>query len=121
MSVFNIVTTIMVQAFDIVYKALDHSLIGPFLAFARGFEFAVIFAFAGLFLMISVFMVLRQARRLPTSYSIEITDLYGERSAMEGLRQTFATYDAAASYARLYGETYGPQYRFRVVGSTRRR
>ena len=109
----------MTQAFGIAHEALDHNLIGPFLAFARGFEFAVIFAFACLFLMISVFTVLRQAKRLPVSYSIEITDLYGERSAVDGLRQTFATYDAAASYARMYGETYREQYKFRVVGNPR--
>lgn len=111
----------MTQAFGIAYGQLNNNLIGPFLAFARSFEFAVVLVFACIFLMISVFTMLRQAKRLPTSYSIEITDLYGERSAVDGLRQTFATYAAAASYARLYGETYGKQYKFRVIGNIRRK
>lgn len=121
MSLFSLLTTPMVQAFGIVYELLDHNLIGPILAFARGFEFAVIFAFACIFLMMSVFTVLRQAKRLPISYSIEITNLYGEKGMVDGLRQTFATYDAAESYARMYGETYGKQYKFRVIGNPRRK
>ena len=118
MVVLSIITTILIQTFSIAYELLDHNLISPFLTFARGFEFAIVFVFACIFLLISVSTVLRQAKKLPSSYSIHVTDLYGEISGVDGLRQTFATYDAAESYARFYGETYGKQYRFRVIGNS---
>ena len=107
---------VMAQAFGIAYELLYHNLVSPFLTFARSFEFAVIFAFACLFLMISVFAFMRQAKKPPSSYYIQIIDLFGEKNAIDGLRQTFATYDVAESYARLYRQEYGHQYRFIVTG-----
>jgi hypothetical protein len=42
----------------------------------------------------------------------------GRETVIDGLRQTFATYDAAESYARWYREIYGAQqYKFRVIGN----
>ncbi|HZC49442.1 MAG TPA: hypothetical protein VE244_10315 [Nitrososphaeraceae archaeon] len=54
---------------------------------------------------------------MPKSYVVEILDLYGKKTSIDSLRQVFATYDAAESYARFYREIYGKQYKFRVVGN----
>ena len=105
------------QAFAIVYELLNHNVVSPLLAFARGFEFAIVLTISVLFLLISVFVALRQLKKLPTSYSIQVTDIYGNRSSLDGLRLGFATYEAAESYARFYREQYSYQYEFRVTGN----
>ena len=110
------VATIFVQMFGLTYSWLNEYLIGPFVAFTRGFEFALIFMAAALFFAISVFLLLRQAKKLPKSYTIQIVNLYGERVSIDGVRQTFATHDAAESYARMYRGEFGQQYRFKVAG-----
>lgn len=110
------VLAIFVQSFALAYSWLNDNLVSPFLSFTRGFEFAVIFLAAALFFTISVFLMLRQAKKLPKSYTIEIVDLYGEQVSIDGVRQVFATHDAAESYARMYRNNFGQQYRFRVIG-----
>ena len=110
------ILAIFVQSFGLTYSWLNTNLISPFMAFTRGFEFAVVFMAAALFFAISVFLLLKQAKKLPRSYTIEIVDLYGEQVSIDGVRQTFATHEAAESYARMYRSNFGHQYRFRVVG-----
>ena len=105
------------KPFLLSYKVLDQYLIANLLTFVRGFEVAVVLTLAMIFLLISVSVVIRRARRLPRSYIIEIIDLDGRRVYVDGLRQSFATYEAASSYARFYEKTYGHQYKFKVVGS----
>jgi apolipoprotein N-acyltransferase len=112
------VLAIFTKSFGLTYSWLNENLIGPFMAFTRGFEFAVVFMAAALFFAISVFLLLKQAKKLPKSYAIEIIDLYGEHVSIDGVRQIFATHDAAESYARMYRNNFGHQYRFRVVGVT---
>jgi hypothetical protein len=107
---------VFTQSFGLTYSWLNANLIAPFMAFTRGFEFAVILAAAVIFFLISVFFVLRQAKKLPKSYSVEIVDLYGAHVSIDGVRQEFATHDAAESYARMYRSNFGNQYRFRVIG-----
>ena len=107
---------IFTQSFGLTYSWLNQNLIGPFLSFTRGFEFAVIFLAAALFFAISVFFLLKQAKKLPKSYTIEIVDVYGQVVSIDGVRQTFATHDAAESYARMYRNNFGHQYRFKVIG-----
>lgn len=110
------VLAIFVQSFGLTYSWLNANLVSPFVAFTRGFELAVILMVAVLFFTISVFLVLRQAKKLPKSYTVEIVDLYGEQVSIDGVRQGFATHDAAESYARMYRTNFGHQYRFRVIG-----
>jgi hypothetical protein len=110
------VLAIFTQSFGLTYSWLNDNLIGPFLAFTRGFEFAIIFMAAALFFAISVFLLLKQAKKLPKSYTVEIVNVYGQVVSIDGVRQTFATHDAAESYARMYRSNFGQQYRFRVVG-----
>ena len=108
---------IFTQSFGLTYAWLNENLISPFIAFTRGFEFAVIFLAAALFFAISVFFLLRNAKKLPRSYVIEIVNVYGQMVSIDGVRQTFATHDAAESYARMYRVNFGNQYKFRVIGA----
>jgi len=111
------IAAIIMQSFGLTYAWLNDYLVSPFLAFTRGFEFAIIFIAAALFLAMSVFVLLKQAKRLPKSYIVEIVDVYGEKVSVDGVRQVFATHEAAESYARVYRDSF-PQYRFRVIGIT---
>jgi hypothetical protein len=115
----QIAISIMFQAFGISYAWLDQNLISPVLTFARGFEFAIVVTAAVIFFLISMFLLMKQAKRLPKSYTIEISDVYGEKVAIDGVRQAYTTHAAAESYARMYRESFGQQYKFRVVGLLR--
>jgi hypothetical protein len=111
------IITVIEQPFKHSYRAIDQYLISNFLTFAKGFEVAITLSAAILFLLIAVGVAIRQAKRLPRSYLIEIIDLDGRLASVDGLRQTFSTYDAAESYARFYQKMYERQYRFKVVGN----
>lgn len=116
MTPFGIMSDILIQSFIAIYKVLDHGLISPFFGFAKWVEFAIVLTFAVAFFLLSVAITLRQAKKLPSSYSIEVTDVFGQNSSLEGLRLEFRTYSAAESYARLYRQTYGGHYQFKVTG-----
>jgi hypothetical protein len=109
--------TKLIVVFNIVYTCLNQNLITHVINFVRGFESAIIVIAAILFLLISIAITLRNVKKLPKSYVIEILDLYDKKTCIDNLRQVFATYDAAESYARFYREIYGEQYKFRVVGN----
>ena len=87
---FELVVALLAQSFSIAYTWLNQYLVSPFLAFTRGFEFALIFTAAAVFFMISVLFLLRQAKKLPKSYVVEIEDVYGEKVSIDGVRQAFA-------------------------------
>jgi hypothetical protein len=80
------------------------------------FEYLIVFCCAILFLLITVFITLRQARKLPKSYIVEVVDIYGQKVTPDGLRLAFKTYEAAESYAQFYRDSYNGQYKFRVIG-----
>ena len=106
----------LIVVFNIVYTCLNQNLIIHVINFVKGFESAIIVIAAISFLLISIGITLRNVKKLPKSYVIEIVDLYSKKISIDSLRQVFATYDAAESYARFYREIYREQYKFRVVG-----
>lgn len=114
---FEAMIVVFEKLFMSSYKVFDHYLIANVLAFVRGFEVAIFLTATVIFVLIAMGIAIRRARRLPKSYVIEIIDLDGRPALVEGLRQTFLTYEAAESYARLYRKTFERQYRFKVVGS----
>jgi len=68
------------------------------------------------FLLITVYITLRQARKLSKSYIVEVVDVNGQKVTPDGLRLVFRTYDVAESFAQFYGGSYNGQYRFCVIG-----
>src|SRR6187200_1735883 len=100
----------------IAYKWLHDHLVVYLVNFAKGFELAIIIIIVISFLLFNLFLTIRYLRKLPKYYVIEILDTYGNKTAVEGLRLIFATYDAAESYARFYQDIYKDQYKFRVTG-----
>ena len=61
----------------------------------------VIFVSAVIFLLITIYFVLKQAKRLPKRYVLETFDQKGIRTVIPELRVTFATYQAAANLCRI--------------------
>lgn len=116
--IFDIIYAVFNLVFSVIYRALNQQLVNNFMTFVRGFEVAIIFTVAIIFLLISVSMMLRRARKLPQFYEIQIFDLDGMQVTVDGLRQIFSTYDAAESFARQYQKTYTNQYQFKVIGRT---
>ena len=114
--IFDLAVAVFGKLFSESYKMFDQYLIANFLAFVKGFEVAIFLIVAVMFVFIAVGVTIRQARRLPKSYDIQILDLDGRQASVEGLRQAFSTYEAAESYARLYRNNYDHQYRFKVIG-----
>jgi len=118
MMILNIIISATDKALSIAFRWLDQNLISNLSNFVKGFEFAIIVVVAICFLLVSVYIMMRQYKRLPKSYSIVVYDVFGRETVIDGLRQTFATHDAAESYARLYSEMYErQQYKFRVIGN----
>lgn len=108
--------SIFVKIFDNTYRWLDDIMFTSFFNFLKTFEYAIIICCAVAFLLVTVVLMLRQARKLPKSYIVEVADIYGQKTTPEGLRLIFTTYDAAESYARFYRDIYAEQYKFLVVG-----
>ena len=117
--VFGLILSLFIRIFDIAYRWLDQNVIVNVLNFIKGFEQGIIIISAIFFLLITVYVTIKHIKKLPKSYIIEITDIYGKKTTVEGLRLIFATYDAAESYARFYHNMLGEQYKFRVIGITR--
>lgn len=116
--ILNIILSAADKILGVSLRWIDQNLISNFLNFVKGFEFAIIIMVAVFFLLVSVYIMMRQYKRLPKSYQITVYDVFGRETVIDGLRQTFATYDAAESYARLYSEMYGiQQYKFKVSGN----
>ncbi len=123
MSIYNyvimILTFIMTALFEILniaYKWIDNNLITSFINFSKGFEYALIIISTIFFLLISVSILLRNAKKLPKSYMIEVVDSHDKKIAIDGIRYTFSTHDVAESYVRHYREIF-KYYKFKVVGN----
>ena len=113
---FEFLVSIFVKVSGTIFKWLDQNMMVYILTTAKNFEYIIVFSCAILFLLITVFITLRQAGRLPKSYIVEVVDVYGQKVTPDGLRLVFKTHDAAESYAQYYRECYYGQYRFQVIG-----
>lgn len=71
------------------------------------------------FFLIIMYMTIKQFKKLPKFYVIEIEDVYGNKTGVDGLRTNFTTFTGAKSYVHFYSNLYGDQYKFRIVGRNR--
>lgn len=113
---FEFVVSIFVRSSASIFKWLDQNVLVYILTSAKNFEYIIVFCCAILFLLITIFIALRQARKLPKSYIVEVVDVYGQKVTPDGLKLVFKTHDAAESYAQFYRDSYSGQYRFHVIG-----
>ena len=116
MILFEVLMTVIAKVFGITYRWLHDYLIINILNLVKGFEMAIIIIAVIFFLLFNIFLTIKYLKKLPNYYVIEIIDVYGNKAAIEGLRQIFATHDAAKSYALFYQDIYKDQYKFGVTG-----
>jgi hypothetical protein len=85
--------------------------------FVNDLKHIVVLIAAITFLLIVVFITIRQVKRLPLSYTIQTLDSHEERIILPDLRLHFRRYEVAESYARFYRDMYKQQqYKFKVIG-----
>ncbi|HEY7081506.1 MAG TPA: hypothetical protein VH500_17570 [Nitrososphaeraceae archaeon] len=114
--ILTVIITALFEVLNVAYKWIDNNLITSFINFSKGFEYALIIMSTILFLLISVSILLKNAKNLPKSYMIEVVDSYDKRIAIDGIRCNFSTRDVAESYVRHYREIF-KHYKFKVVGN----
>ena len=107
------------MAFGLAYRWLDQNVISYILIFVRGFEQALVMLTLIAFLLLMIYVMIKRVKRLPKSYVIEIVDIFGKKTVIDGLRLQFSTFDAAKRYSEFYANLYGQGYLFRVVGRNR--
>jgi hypothetical protein len=107
---------LLLKGIDPLYKWLSENLLAHVLTFGKEFGAVLVFMSAVVFLLITVYFVMKQARKLPRRYVLEALDQEGKRILIPELRVTFATYQAAASYAEFYTKLYEDKYKFKLFG-----
>ncbi|HYY85525.1 MAG TPA: hypothetical protein VE594_00305 [Nitrososphaeraceae archaeon] len=117
--VIDYVGVIVLRLLSFSSKWIEEYVINNVLEFVKSFEHVLMVLTVVAFFLIIIYMTMKQLKKLPKYYVIEIEDVYGNRAAVDGLRTNFTTFTAAKSYAQFYTNMYGQQYKFRIVGRNR--
>ncbi len=113
------VGVIIIRLLSFSSKWIEQNVINNFLEFIKSFEHLLLVLTVVAFFLIIIYMTMKQLKKLPKFYVIEIEDVYGNKTVVDGLRTNFTTFAAAKSYAHFYSNLYGEQYKFRIVGRNR--
>ena len=115
--IFDSIIEMFVRYGGVLYRWFEQYVFNYFVNFGKGFEQVFVMLAIITFLLITVILLIKKAKKLPKYYVIEIVDIFGRTIILEGLRVNFRTYDAAKSYSQFYSALFGEQYRFQVTGS----
>ena len=113
---YEAIIAILLKSIDLLYKWLSENFLSHVMAFGKEFGAVLVFISAVVFLLITVYFIMKQAKRLPRRYELEALDQEGKRILIPELRVTFVTYQAAASYAEFYTKLYEDKYKFKLIG-----
>jgi len=117
--VIDYLVVVAIRLLSLSSKWFEQNVINNVLEFVKGFEHLLMVLTVVSFFLIIMYMTIKQFKKLPKFYIIEIEDVYGNKSSVDGLRTNFTTFTAAKSYAHFYSNLYGNQYKFRIVGRNR--
>jgi hypothetical protein len=117
--VIDYVGLIVIRLLSFSSKWIEEYVINNVLEFVKSFEHVLMVLTVVAFFLIIIYMTMKQLKKLPRFYVIEIEDIYGNKAAVDGLRTNFTTFTAAKSYSEFYANLYGQQYKFRIVGCNR--
>ena len=98
---YEAIVSVFFKSIDLLYKWISENFIAHVLTFSKEFGAVVIFISAVIFLLITIYFVLKQAKRLPKRYFLETFDQNGIRTEIPELRVTFATYQATRELCRI--------------------
>lgn len=110
---------VAIRLLSLSSKWFEQNVINNILEFVKGFEHLLMVLTVVAFFLIIMYMTIKQFKKLPRFYIIEIEDVYGNKTTVDGLRTNFTTFTAAKSYAHFYSNLYGDQYKFRIIGRNR--
>jgi hypothetical protein len=113
---YEAIVGLFFKSIDPLFKWLSENLLAHIMTFGKEFGAVVVFLSAVVFLLITVYFIMKQAKRLPNRYMLETFDQNGKKTVIPELRVSFSTYQAAASYAEFYGELYKYKYKFMPLG-----
>jgi hypothetical protein len=113
---YEAIIGLLLKSVDPLYKWLSENLLAHIMTFGKEFGAIVVFISAVVFLLITVYFVMKQAKKLPGRYMLETYDQDGKRTVIPELRIKYATYQVAASYAEYYTKLYEDKYKFKVLG-----
>ncbi len=108
---------VFVKIFGIIYSWFENNIVDSFSTFFRVFGNALILVGAVIFLIIVVYMTIKNLKKLPKNYVIVTVDVYGNTVVLDGIRTKFSTFAAAKHYSDFYQELYKQQYKFSVIGN----
>ena len=112
---YELIVSVFFKSIDLLYKWISENFIAHVLTFSKEFGAVVIFISAVIFLLITIYFVLKQAKRLPKRYFLETFDQNGIRTEIPELRVTFATYQAAATMPNSI-QSFIKKYKFKLLG-----
>jgi hypothetical protein len=113
---YEAIFSLILKSVDPIYKWLSENLLAHVMTFGKEFGAIVVFISAVVFLLITVYFIMKQAKKLPGRYILETYDQDGKRTVIPELRIKYATYQVAASYAEYYTKLYEDKYKFKVLG-----
>src|ERR687897_354710 len=113
---YDAIISLFFKSIDPLYRWFSENLIAHLMTFSKEFGALVVFVSAVVFLLITIYFVMKQAKKLPERYVVETFDQDGKKTVIPDLRVTFGTYQAAASYAEFYTKLYKYKYKFRLLG-----
>jgi hypothetical protein len=110
------IVSVFFKSIEPLYRWVSENLFAHLTTFSKDFGALIVFVSAVAFLLITVYFVMKQAKKLPKRYVLETFDQDGKKTVIPELRITFGTYQAAASYAEFYTKLYRYKYKFRLLG-----
>jgi hypothetical protein len=113
---YEAIVGLFFKSIEPLYKWLSENLFAHVMTFSKEFGTVVVFISAVVFLLMAVYFIMKQAKRLPKQYVIDTFDRDGKRTVIPELRIVFTTYQAAASYAEFYTKLYKDKYKFKLRG-----
>ena len=113
---YDAIISLFFKSIEPLYRWFSENLFAHLMTFSKEFGALVVFVSAVAFLLITIYFVMKQAKKLPERYVIETFDKGGKKIVIPDLRITFDTYQAAASYAELYTRLFKYKYKFRLLG-----
>jgi hypothetical protein len=95
--VIDYIVIIAIRLLSFFSKWIEHNVINNFLEFVKSFEHLLIVITVVAFFLIIIYMTMKQLKKLPKFYVIEIEDIYGKKTMIDGLRVNFTTFAASKS------------------------
>ena len=77
--------------FSLVYKLFEQYLVNNFINFGRGFEQIFVMLAVTIFVLITIFILIKRVKKLPKSYVIVVLDSLGRKIILKDLRVKFST------------------------------